>query len=260
MHLRPLERWIAAIRLAASRSGADDAERARVEELRRLSAARADFVSLASHELRSPLAAVVGAARTLQQRWPELAGDQRDTILALIVDESNRLASLVSDMFDTSRIDAGTFGYTFADVDVTALVRDAVATAAAARDDIELVAWPPEGSPVVRGDVARLRQVLANLIDNAVKHSPPGAAVEIKATELQGHVSIAVTDHGDGIASENQAVIFEKFGRVPGPDAKLGTGLGLYIARSIAEAHGGTLGVSSLPGQGATFTLSLPAA
>ena len=219
---------------------------------------RADFASLVSHELRSPLSAIVGAAKTLQQRWPEFSDEQRSTLLALIVGEANRLTSLVDDMLDSASIDAGSFHYTFTDVDVTAVAREAVATAAAAHDDIELVARLPEGVPEIRGDPARLRQVLANLIDNAIKHSPAGAVVEVEASERDGRLEIGVTDHGIGIANEDQTAIFERFARVAGPDAKPGTGLGLYIARSIAEAHGGSIAVRSSPGRGATFTLTLP--
>ena len=104
-----------------------EAERETVEELRRLSALRADFVSLVSHELRSPMAAVIGAARTLQERWRELSPTQRASFLALIGDETGRLAVLIGDVLDTSRIEAGTFSYSFSDVDVGELVRDTVA-------------------------------------------------------------------------------------------------------------------------------------
>src|SRR5436190_1027599 len=104
-----------------------EAERRRVEELARLSQLRADFVSLVSHELRSPMAAVIGAARTLQARWRELAPEHRESFLALIADETTRLAALIGDVLDTSRIDAGTFTYRFSDVDVGELVRETVA-------------------------------------------------------------------------------------------------------------------------------------
>jgi signal transduction histidine kinase len=245
---------------AAANVSAYEAERRTVQELRRLSTLRGDFVSLVSHELRSPMAAVIGSARTLQRRWRELSPEHRDSFLALIADETSRLASLVSDVFDTSRIDAGTFSYTFSEVDVAVLVEEAVVTAAAAQEDVELVAHLPPGLPVIRGDGVRLRQLLANLLENAVKYSPSGAAVEVGAAARNGRVLIEVTDRGNGIAPEYHAVIFEKFGRVHGPEAQPGTGLGLYIARSVAEAHGGTLDVSSVPGQGSRFTLTLPVA
>ncbi|MGH3051090.1 MAG: sensor histidine kinase, partial [Gaiellaceae bacterium] len=97
------------------------------------------------------------------------------------------------------------------------------------------------------------------LIDNAVKYSPDGETVEIRATAFNGRLLVDVSDRGSGIAPEDQRVIFEKFGRILGESSKPGTGLGLYIARSIAEAHGGTLEVSSRPDAGATFTIRLPA-
>src|SRR4029453_6191201 len=101
-----------------------ESERATGAELRRLSALRADFVSLVSHELRSPRAAVIGAARTLEERWRELNADQRAAFLSLIADETNRLATLIGDVLDTSRIEAGTFSYAFGDVDLGDLVRE----------------------------------------------------------------------------------------------------------------------------------------
>jgi signal transduction histidine kinase len=233
-------------------------ERRTVEELRRLSALRADFVSLVSHELRSPMAAVIGAARTLQQRWRELQPEQREAFLALIGDETSRLAALIGDVLDTSRLDAGTFTYRFGDVDLAALVGEVVATASVGQDEVPIVAHVTSPAPTIRGDADRLRQVLANLIDNAVKYSPAGEPVDVSLLPANGSVQISVRDRGPGIAPDDQQLIFEKFGRVSGGASKPGTGLGLFIARSIAEAHGGTLGVSSTPGRGATFTLRLP--
>jgi signal transduction histidine kinase len=238
-----------------------EAERQTVEELRRLSALRADFVSLVSHELRSPMAAVIGAARTLQGRWRSLSAAQREAFLALIADETNRLALLIGDVLDTSRIEAGTFSYTFSDVDLTRLVEDAVATAAIGQDEVRVRASVGASRvPRVRGDRERLRQVLTNLIDNAIKYSPSGDEVEVHVQPENGVVCITVADHGPGIPHDQQRLIFEKFGRadVPGV-AKPGSGLGLFIARSIAEAHGGTIEVRSRPNEGATFVLTLPA-
>jgi signal transduction histidine kinase len=236
-----------------------EAERQTVEELRRLSTLRADFVSLVSHELRSPMAAVIGAARTLQDRWRSLSPDQRQAFLALIADETNRLAALVGDVLDTSRIEAGTFSYSFTDVDLGRLVEDAVATASVGQEDVRVRAIVAGPLPPVRGDRARLRQVLANLIENAVKYSPEGDEVEVHARPENGVVRIEVVDNGPGIPYDQHRLIFERFGRadVPG-GSKPGTGLGLFIARSIAEAHGGTLDVRVRPTGGTVFELTLP--
>jgi signal transduction histidine kinase len=234
------------------------AERETVEELRRLSALRADFVSLVSHELRSPMAAVIGAARTLQERWRELSPEQRASFLALISDETARLATLIGDVLDTSRIEAGTFTYVFSDVDLADLVRETVATMGLGQDEVAVVARAPETVPPVRADRERLKQVLMNLVENAVKYSPAGGEVDVRAWADNGQVRVEVEDRGPGIPREQQGLIFEKFGRANVGGGKPGSGLGLFIARSIAEAHGGALKVRSAPGQGATFTLELP--
>jgi signal transduction histidine kinase len=236
-----------------------EAERTTAEELRRLSALRADFVSLVSHELRSPMASVIGSARTLQMRWRELTPEQRESFLALIAHETSRLAELIGDVLDTSRIEAGTFTYSFDDVDLGELVRDTTAAAERGQDEVPVRAVVHEPLPQVRGDKDRLRQVLVNLIDNAVKYSRPGKEVRVEAQSTDGVVLIEVVDLGPGIPADQHKVIFEKFGRAhAGDSAKPGTGLGLFIARSIAEAHGGSLDVRSFPDRGATFSLSLP--
>ena len=237
-----------------------EAERNTVEELRRLSALRADFVSLVSHELRAPMASVVGSAQTLRQRWRELNPDQRESFLALISSETERLAALVADVLDTSRIDAGTFTYRFADIDLGALVRDSVAGLSLTQDEVSVVADVHSELPSVRGDRDRLQQVLTNLLDNAVKFSPAGEEVRVSAFQQDSRVRIEVSDRGPGVPPDQQRLIFEKFGRgkTTSSPGTPGTGLGLYIARSIVEAHGGVLEVSSWPDAGATFTLSLP--
>jgi signal transduction histidine kinase len=236
-----------------------EAERTTADELRRLSALRADFVSLVSHELRSPMAAVIGAARTLQERWRELTSDQRQAFLELIGDETSRLADLIGDVLDTSRIEAGTFSFSFSDVDLAELLRDVVAAADLAQDEVRVTAQVNGTLPRVRGDRDRLRQIVQNLVDNAVKYSPAGAEVRVTAGTDDGHVRVAVSDDGPGIPLDDQKLIFDKFGRatVEG-GTKPGTGLGLFIARSIAEAHGGSLDVDSAPAHGSVFTLELP--
>jgi signal transduction histidine kinase len=236
-----------------------EAERSTADELRRLSALRADFVSLVSHELRSPMAAVIGAARTLQGRWRELSADQRQSFLALIGDETSRLANLIGDVLDTSQIEAGMFSFSFSDVDLAELLRDIATAARVGQDEVEVTTRVSSALPVVRGDRERLRQVLQNLIDNAVKYSPAGDEVSVRAETIDGFIRVEVEDNGPGIPLEDQQLIFEKFGRSPSGGTKPGTGLGLFIARSIAEAHGGSLEVDSQQDRGSLFSLELPA-
>jgi signal transduction histidine kinase len=237
-----------------------EAERSTVEELRKLSALRADFVSLVSHELRAPMASVVGSAQTLRQRWRELSPEQRESFLALISSETERLAALVGDVLDTSRIEAGSFTYRFGDVDLGALVRDAVAGVELMQDEVRVTADILGELPQVRGDRARLQQVLTNLLENAVKYSPAGEEVSVSAYQQDSRVRIEVADHGPGVPADQRGLIFEKFGRAAaaGSPATPGTGLGLFIARSIAEAHGGSLELSRNQVDGATFVLTLP--
>ena len=127
------------------------------------------------------MASVVGSAQTLRQRWRELNPDQRESFLALISSETERLAALVADVLDTSRIDAGTFTYRFADVELGALVRDSVAGLSLTQEEVSVVADVQSELPSVRGDRDRLQQVLTNLLDNAVKFSPAGEEVRVSA-------------------------------------------------------------------------------
>ena len=201
-----------------------EAERATVEELRRLSALRADFVALVSHELRSPMAAVIGSAKTLQRRWRELTPEQRESFLALIDHETNRLADLVADVLDTSQDRVGAVQLSVhgrrrrrARPGVGGRRRER-----SGRDRDPLAG--PRPLPLVRGDRDRLRQVLTNLLDNAVKYSPAGEAVEVEALAENGRISVEVRDSGPGVAPEHHALIFEKFGRVTGEHREAGNG------------------------------------
>ena len=194
-------------------------------------ATEAERVSLVVHELRSPIAAVLAAARALQEGWPELSGDQRSELLSMIVDETGRLGSLVDDLLDTSRIESGTFAYTFAEVDLGALARETAAAIVLGRGGALVDVQAADPLPLVRGDGRRLRQVLSNLIENAVTVSPPGSAVDVRASAEGAGVLVSVEDHGPGIPPEQQSLIFEKFVRGDPAPGRPGTGLGLYIAR-----------------------------
>lgn len=214
----------------------------------------ARFAALVVHELRSPLAAMVGAARMLQARWPELDDAGRDALLALLADESDRVERLLGDLQDATRVAAGGFDYEFAEVDPVRLVEDA-ATAArlAAGVSVRVLVGGP--LPPVRGDAGRLRQALDNLIGNAVRVSPPGAEVEVGAESRDGALRISVRDRGPGVGAADRERIFEAFEQAGN---RPGAGLGLHVAQAIAEAHGGAVELDSTPGGGATFALVLP--
>jgi signal transduction histidine kinase len=123
---------------------------------------------------------------------------------------------------------------------------------------VRITARVSDSLPSIRGDGDRLRQVLSNILENAVKYSPSGSEVEVDAYAVDGRVLVDISDRGPGIRPQDRDLIFEKFGRVGAAEGKPGTGLGLFIARSIAEAHGGTVEVADGPHEGATFRLTLP--
>ncbi len=160
-------------------------------------------------------------------------------------------------MQDATLVAAGALGYSFAEVDVARLVEDATAAAGLGRDGVGVRAVVSGPLPSVRGDADRLRQLLDNLIGNAVKASSPGDAVEVTVESADGAVRVAVSDRGPGVAAADRERIFEAFERAGN---RPGAGLGLYVVRAIAEAHGGSVELAATPGGGATFTLVVPVA
>jgi PAS domain S-box-containing protein len=224
-----------------------------------LERARADFVATASHELRTPLTAVYGGATTLLGRGDELTPSQRNHLLRLIAQESEHLTTIVDDLIVSAQLDRGTLRVTDAECDVAAVCRGVVDAAQlrAPVGTIIALQHPSVLSPI-RCDSTLLRQVLANLVDNALKYSDQDILVSI--TDGTASVRIEVVDRGPGIPAAEQERIFEKFFRL---DADMssgvgGSGLGLYISREIVAQLGGTLSVDSRPGSGSTFAVTLP--
>src|SRR4029450_775967 len=162
--------------------------------------------------------------------WRELNADQRAAFLSLIADETNRLATLIGDVLDTSRIEAGTFSYRFSEVDVAELVRATVAGFALHQDEVSVAAHADGDVLRVRGDRERLRQVLRNLLENAVKYSRAGGDINVRAWSENGRVRVPGEDDGPGIPQVHQELIFERFGRANVGPGKPGSGLGLFIA------------------------------
>jgi two-component system phosphate regulon sensor histidine kinase PhoR len=236
-----------------------------VTELRRLQRIRAEFIDNLSHELRTPLTTVRLLTERLMDELENLDVPDRVRHRVRTIDvETGHLVQMVNELLDLSRIEQAATQLHLEDVAVGPLVEGALARLAtfADRQGVELRAdLPTEPElPFVRGDGERLGQVLVNLLHNAVKFSPDGGIVTVRARRTGGEIDIAVEDQGVGISRADQARIFERFYKVDrarerGPG---GTGLGLSIARHIVEAHGGRLWVESEEGRGSTFTLALP--
>jgi signal transduction histidine kinase len=218
-------------------------------------------VATASHELRTPLTAVYGGARTLIAHRDSLERGQQERLLRMIEQESEHLVQIVDQLLVSAQIDRGGVHLDESEVDVLALcagVVDSAQVRALGKNTVMLQA--PTSMPPLRCDEALLRQVLVNLVENAVKYSPEGRRVDLLIGQEPGWVRFEIVDEGIGIPASEHERIFEKFYRL---DAAMsrgvgGSGLGLYISREIVMQMGGTLTVRSTPGEGSTFTVVLP--
>ena len=234
-------------------------------EERALDELKGEFIATVSHELRTPLAAIYGSAQTLLREDVEFEESDKKRLLDVIAHESERLSRIADDILFANKLDSGQLALGENGIDLRALARDVVEEMRgcfAAREDISFELTVPDALDSVAGDPDRLRQVLINLIDNAVKYSPDGGRVEVAVESRDGGVRIAVRDQGIGIAPLEQRRIFGKFYRVdPGLARGVGgTGLGLYICRELVRRMDGRLSVSSEEGKGSTFAVDLPVA
>ena len=252
---------VTASKLSAEEGGAvlsirDISERARLERM------KDEFVLTASHELRSPLTSVQGFAELLMLERERLSPKQGETV-EIILDNTRHLVRLLNDLLDLARSDAGRLAINPVPTDIGSLVEDVVRSIRAQTEskhqnlELDLASNLPQ----VSAEPDRIRQVLVNLVTNAHEYSPEGARISVSARPVGGDVEISVADDGPGIPKGQADHIFDRFTR---GDAGLtqrvgGTGLGLAISKSLVELHGGTIGVSSVPGRGSTFRVVLPA-
>jgi PAS domain S-box-containing protein len=230
-------------------------------EERRLEELKADFVATVSHELRTPIAAVHGAAKTLEREDIVFTDELRRHLLAVISDQSDRLVHLVNDILVTSQVESGRLVLARDHIDVTDVARGVIEAARThAPEDLSVELVAPESVAAV-ADRDRLRQVLANLVGNAVKYSFQSGRVEVRLEQSRSHLRIAVRDQGVGIPRREQQRVFEKFYRLdPNMTGGVsGTGLGLYICRELVRRMGGSIWVESTEGRGSTFFVELPA-
>jgi signal transduction histidine kinase len=222
---------------------------------------KSEFLANMSHELRTPLNAVIGFSEVLLQRMFGALNAKQDEYLKDIYASGQHLLSLINDILDLSKIEAGRMELTPAPFHLPSALENAVTLVKerASRHGIALqLDLDPQLGELV-GDERKVKQVLLNLLSNAVKFTPEGGGISLKASRKDGLVEIAVTDTGVGIAPEDHAAVFEEFRQVGTADKKAeGTGLGLTLAKKFVELHGGRIWVESEPGRGSTFTFTLP--
>ncbi len=232
-----------------------------VTEQRELDRLKDDFVATVSHELRTPLTSMMGFLEMIREGEAGALTDEQKRFLAIVYRSSERLQRLVGDLLFVARLDANGLQLQFAHLRVDAIVSEALESVAAlARSrEVEVVS-DVRKVPPVWGDRERLAQLIGNLVSNALKFTPPGGRMTVRAFADDGRAVIEVEDTGIGIPKSEQDRLFQRFFRssTATEQAIPGTGLGLVISKAIAEAHGGTIGVSSDTGQGTCFRVELP--
>lgn len=230
------------------------------QRLREMDTSKSEFVSMASHELRTPLTGIIGLTQTLLAEDIELTEDERRRFLQIIESEGNRLSILLSELLDLTKIETGTTEFNPVDMDISELINETISVLPiplTIRLNLEI----PSDHPIIgMADRDRIKQVLMNLLENAIRYSEETGTITITVKEQNHTVAIAVSDTGSGIKKEDIPKIFEKFYRSKAARkiASKGTGLGLTIAKNIIEAHGGKIWVHSIEGQGTTFTFTIP--
>ncbi|GAB4469767.1 MAG: hypothetical protein Kow00124_05250 [Anaerolineae bacterium] len=220
------------------------------------------LLSTVSHELRTPLATIKGNTSLLQEHYGQMDPETMLQIFRDIEEETDKLTELISNLLEMSRIEAGILRIHPMPIDLADVLLGAV-TAARIRNKAHPLHFdPPADLPLCFGDARRIEQIAANLLDNAAKYSPAGTPIVVSVRAHADELIVSVRDEGPGIAPEDQELIFDRFMQVhkKGDSARQGVGLGLAICRGLAEAHGGRIWVESKPGEGSTFSFSLPVA
>ena len=247
--------------LATNVNRMNDELRRVYRELESASRHKSEFLANMSHELRTPLNAIIGFSQVLRERMFGEINEKQQEYLEDILSSGNHLLSLINDVLDLSKVEAGQVELEINPFSLReALERGVVMVRERAMTDgVQLVLELDPAAELVEGDERRIRQVIFNLLSNAVKFTPPGGRVELKSARLDGEVRVSVIDTGPGIATEDQERIFEEFQQTEaGAGQREGTGLGLALSKRLVELHGGRIWVDSEPDGGSTFVFTLP--
>jgi PAS domain S-box-containing protein len=238
--------------------GVLEREREAAARLRDLDRMRSELVTIIAHDLRGPVGVIESLVQLLRTEWDTWTDGEKLEALQRVAGRTETLAGLVDDVFDLARIDAGQLLTDAVPIDLERIVHQVVADVRATDPDRAVSLDVDPAATRALGDERRVWQVLSNLVSNALKFSPPDTVVEVAVWREDGQVVVAVTDHGLGIPETQQALVFERFTRLPEAKGTPGSGIGLFIARSLVEAQGGRISVESAPGLGSTFRFTLP--
>ncbi len=222
---------------------------------------KSEFLANMSHELRTPLNAIIGFSEVLSDRMFGELNEKQEEYLKDIYASGTHLLSLINDILDLSKIEAGRMELELTDFHLPTALDNALTLVRerAGRRSITLQTSVDERLGEVHADERKIRQVVLNLLSNAIKFTPEGGRIEVRAVSVDGSVEVSVSDTGVGIAPEDQEAIFEEFRQVGTAEKKAeGTGLGLTLCRKFIELHGGRIGVTSQVGVGSTFTFTIP--
>jgi signal transduction histidine kinase len=247
--------------LAANVNQMNDELRRLYKELETASQHKSDFLANMSHELRTPLNAIIGFSQVLREGMAGDVNKKQAEYLEDILSSGNHLLSLINDVLDLSKVEAGQVELELAPFSLQGALEQGVAMVRerATRDEVRVTLAPNADVDVIAGDERRIRQVIFNLLSNAVKFTPAGGSVEIWATQVNGEVSVSVADTGPGIALADLRRVFEEFQQTEaGVEQGEGTGLGLALSKRLVELHGGRIWVDSELGRGSTFVFTLP--
>jgi PAS domain S-box-containing protein len=231
-----------------------------VSRLREAEELKNTLLSVISHELKTPVSIIKGYAGTLVRQDANWDQETLTEGLSIIEEEADKLNELINNLLDASRLQAGGLKLQFAYLDLPSMAQKSVEKLRSQTDQHTFsVDFPPDFPPV-KGDYERIREVLSNLINNAIKYSPDGGLIRVGGRVGEDEVRILVSDEGIGIPSTEQEHIFDRFARVDNSLTRqmAGAGLGLFLVKAVIEAHGGQVWVESRPGQGSTFTFTLP--
>ncbi len=247
--------------LAANVNRMNDELRRLYRELEAVSLHKSEFLANMSHELRTPLNAIIGFSQVLRERMFGDVNEKQEEYLDDILSSGNHLLSLINDVLDLSKVEAGQVELEVAPFSLRdALERGVVMVRErATKDGVQVALASDPEVDVVEGDERRIRQVIFNLLSNAVKFTPAGGAVDVSAAKVNGEVRVSVTDTGPGLAPDDHERIFKEFQQTEaGVEQREGTGLGLALSKRLVELHGGRIWVDSELGKGSTFVFTLP--